>query len=41
MDKKKIEPKVKDVLALLGIGTLLFASFVMPGLPLAIGAFAK
>lgn len=41
IDKKKIEPKVKDVLALLGIGTLLFASFVMPGLPLAIGAFAK
>lgn len=30
---KKIDPKVKDVLLLLGVGTFLAASLIMPGLP--------
>ena len=35
MDKnKKVDPKVKDVLLLLGVGTFLAASIVFPGLPL-------
>lgn len=38
MEKKqsninKIDPKVKDILALLGVGTFLAASLVFPGLP--------
>src|SRR5258706_2778647 len=38
MNKKnsliKIDPKVKDILLLLGAGTFLTASIIMPGLPL-------
>lgn len=41
LGKKRIDPKVKDILKLLGAGTLLAASFVMPALPTVIGAFAK
>lgn len=40
-DKKqaKIDPKVKDVLILLGAGTFIAASLLMPGLPLALKPF--
>lgn len=33
-DKKKIDPKVKDILVLLGAGAFLAGSIIMPGLPL-------
>ncbi|MBI2613152.1 MAG: hypothetical protein HYW62_00020 [Candidatus Levybacteria bacterium] len=35
----KIDPKVKDVLMLLGAGTFLAASIIMPGLPMALKPF--
>lgn len=40
-DKKesKIDPKVKDVLVLLGAGSFIAASLIMPGLPLALKPF--
>ena len=38
-NKSKIDPKVKDVLLLLGAGTFLAASILMPGLPLTLKPF--
>jgi len=35
----KIDPKVKEILTLLGAGTFLAASLIMPGLPMAIKPF--
>ncbi len=35
----KIDPKIKDILMLLGVGTFLAASIIMPGLPMAIKPF--
>lgn len=35
----KIDPKVKEILILLGAGTFLAASLIMPGLPMAIKPF--
>lgn len=35
----KIDPRVKDILILLGAGTFLAASVIMPGLPLALKPF--
>lgn len=37
--EQKIDPKVKDVLLMLGAGTFIAASFVMPGLPLILKPF--
>lgn len=36
MENKKIDPKVKDILQLLGIGTFLAASLILPGLPVVL-----
>jgi len=36
---KKIDPKVKEVLMLLGAGTFLAASIVMPNLPMVLKPF--
>lgn len=41
MGKGKIDPRVKDVLGLLGIGVLLLASVVAPGLPIGIKAIME
>lgn len=38
-EEKRINPKVKDVLILLGAGTFLVASIIMPGLPLVLKPF--
>ena len=35
----KIDPKVKDILILLGVGSFFAASLIMPGLPLALKPF--
>lgn len=37
-DKERTDPKVKDVLGLLGVGVLLLACVVAPGLPIGIKA---
>ena len=34
-------PSTKDILTILGIGTVVVASFLMPGLPVALGAVQK
>lgn len=38
---QKIDPRTRDVLILLGAGTFLVASIVMPGLPIAAGKILK
>lgn len=38
---EKVDPKAKDVLVLLGAGTFLAASIVMPGLPIIAGKILK
>ena len=35
----KIDPKIKDILILLGAGTFLAASLIMPGLPIVLKSF--
>lgn len=37
--RNRVDPRVKDVLILLGVGTFLLASMIMPGLPMAIKPF--
>jgi len=38
-NEEKINPKTKDILLLLGVGTFITASIIAPGLPLAIKPF--
>ena len=40
-DTVKVDPKVKDILILLGAGTFLVASLVFPGLPIVAGEVLK
>lgn len=39
MKPKKTDPRVKDILLLLGIGTFIAASILMPGLPIVLKPF--
>ena len=38
-NSKKIDPKIKDILLLLGTGTFLATSLIMPGLPMVLKPF--
>lgn len=38
LNKEKVDPRVREVIGLLGVGTVLVASVVFPGLPIALKA---